>query len=220
MKNFKINQIDYRYVLVDTYKSLNLNEYDLAVLLVIDNILREEPVLVTAELLALKMNIDVKELDNILVSLVNRGFLEYVSISNNSLSLVTSLRPTYNRLQENFVRDIVTSVHLEDSRVKKEEISNIFASFEREMKRTLTPIELEKIREWVSQGIKEEMIIDCLREVMSKSKRVSLRAVDRAIIKRMTSNDREKEGYSAINDKWKQDIENTIDIANTKWTDE
>ncbi|MDD6302467.1 MAG: DnaD domain protein [Bacillales bacterium] len=220
MKNFKINQIDYRYVLVDTYKSLNLNEYDLAVLLVIDNILREEPVLVTAELLALKMNIDVKELDNILVSLVNRGFLEYVSISNNSLSLVTSLRPTYNRLQENFVRGIVTSVHLEDSRVKKEEISNIFASFEREMKRTLTPIELEKIREWVSQGIKEEMIIDCLREVMSKSKRVSLRAVDRAIIKRMTSNDREKEGYSAINDKWKQDIENTIDIANTKWTDE
>ena len=36
----------------------------------------------------------------------------------------------------------------------------------------------------------------------------------------MTSTDVKKEGYSAINDKYRQEIETAIDIVNTKWTDE
>ena len=68
MNKFKINQIDYRYLLVDTYKSLGLNENDLAVLLVVDNILKETPTLVTSEILALKMNLDVNEIHYIIVS--------------------------------------------------------------------------------------------------------------------------------------------------------
>ena len=43
MNKFKINQIDYRYLLVDTYKSLGLNENDLALLLVVDYFLKESP---------------------------------------------------------------------------------------------------------------------------------------------------------------------------------
>ena len=86
MENFKINQIDYRYLLVDTYKSLGLSENDLAILLVVDNILKEEPTLITAEILALKMNLDVKDIDKMLVSLMNRGYLEFTT-GENSTSL-------------------------------------------------------------------------------------------------------------------------------------
>ena len=63
MENFKINQIDYRYLLVDSYKSLGLSEEELALLLVVDNISREKPTLITGELLALKMNLDEKKLE-------------------------------------------------------------------------------------------------------------------------------------------------------------
>ena len=45
-----LKQINYRYILVDSYKNLGLNENDLAVLLVTDNILKEEPMLVTNEI--------------------------------------------------------------------------------------------------------------------------------------------------------------------------
>lgn len=219
MKKITINQIDYRYFLVDTYKSLGLSENDLAVLLVTDNILKEGQVLVTCDLLALKMNIDVKELDNILVSLVNRGFLEYVNKAN-SMSLVTSIEPTYKKIMESIIRDVVTTTHFEDSKKSQEEASNIYGLFEKEMGRTLTPIELQKIREWISQGVSEKMIIDSLREVQSKSKRVSLRAVDKVIIKRLSSNEIEDEGYSVVNESWKQNLQESIDIANTKWTDD
>ena len=219
MNKFQINQIDYRYMLVDTYKSLGLNEYDLAVLLVVDNILKEAPTLVTSELLALKMSIGVKEIDSILVSLMNRGFLEYSNLPNSN-SLVTSLSPTYKKIGDNFVRDLITYTSMEDNEDKKKSISNIYGTFEKELGRSLSPVELEKIREWISQGIKEEVIIDSLHECMTKNKRVTIRSVDKIIIKRLSSKDLKEEGYSAVNEKWRKELEDTIDIANTKWTDE
>lgn len=219
MNKFKINQIDYRYLLVDTYKSLGLNENDLALLLVVDNILKETPQLVTGELLALKMNLDVKELDSILVSLVNRGFLEYSNLENSN-TLVTSIAPTYKKLSENFIRDLITYNALEDNDNRKKSISNIYGTFEKELGRSLSPVELEKVREWISQGIEESMIIDSLHECMTKNKRVTIRSIDKIIVKRLSSKDLKEEGYSAVNEKWKKELEDTIDIANTKWTDE
>lgn len=219
MNKFQINQIDYRYMLVDTYKSLGLNEYDLAVLLVVDNILKEQPTLVTSELLALKMNIDIKELDSILVSLLNRGFLEYSNLPN-SHTLVTSLAPTYKKISDNFVKELITFASLEDNKKQQELMTNIYGTFERELGRSLSPVELEKIREWISQGLSEELIIDSLHECMTKSKKVTIRAIDKVIIKRLSSKDLKEEGYSAVNDKWRKELEETIDIANTKWTDE
>lgn len=219
MNKFKINQLDYRYLLVDTYKSLGLNEYDLAVLLVVDNINKESPTLITSEILALKMNLGVKELDSILVSLVNRGFLEYSNIPNTN-TLITSIEPTYKKLSENFVRDLITYNAIEENDNQKHSITNIYGTFEKELGRSLSPVEIEKIREWVSQGIKEEVIIDSLHECMTKNKRVTIRSIDKIIIKRLSSKDLKEEGYSAVNDKWKKELEDTIDIANTKWTDD
>lgn len=219
MNKFQINQIDYRYMLVDTYKALGLNEYDLAVLLVVDNILKEAPTLVTSELLALKMSIGVKELDSILVSLMNRGFLEYSNLPNSN-SLVTSLTPTYKKISDNFIRDLITYASIEDNEDKKQSISNIYGTFEKELGRSLSPVELEKIREWISQGVKEEVIIDSLHECMTKNKRVTIRSIDKIIIKRLSSKDLKEEGYSAVNEKWRKELEDTIDIANTKWTDD
>ena len=72
----------------------------------------------------------------------------------------------------------------------------------------------------VTQGVKEEVIIDSLHECMTKNKKVTIRSIDKIIIKRLSSKDLKEEGYSAVNEKWKKELEDTIDIANTKWTDE
>ena len=219
MENFKIHQIDYRYILVDTYKSLGLNEKELALLLVVDNILKEEPTLITAEILALKMNLDVREIDNMLVSLMNRGFLEYSEFGETH-NLVTSINPTYRRLAENFSREVITSATLSENKQKQVEVSNIFQKMEKELGRSLSPTELDRVRDWIDRGYSEQTIIDSIHECQSKSKRVSINAIDRIILKRMTSNDVKKEGYSAINEKYYQDIDSAIDIADTKWADD
>lgn len=217
MDKFNINYLDYRSLLIDNYKSLGLNEYDLAILLLVDNILKEQVTLVTSDMLALKMNLDVKQIDASLASLLTRGFLEYVSNEN---SITTSIKPTYKRLKDNFIKELVINNSLEDNKTKMDELTNIFGTFEKELGRSLTPIEIEKIREWVSQDVKEDLIIDALHECQNKSKRVTLKGVDKIIIKRLTMNDIEKEGYSSISESNKNDLQKTIDIAATRWTDD
>ena len=185
----------------------------------VDNISREKPTLITGELLALKMNLDEKKLDNLLVSLMQRGFLEYTNLENDS-NLITSLNPTYVRLRDNFVKELITSFSVEESEKKKNEVENIYGIFEKELGRSLSPFEIDKIKEWIDMGVKDEVIIDSLRECLSKNKRVTFSKIDKVIIKRLTSKDVSKEGFSAVSDKYRKDIEETIEIADTKWLDD
>lgn len=217
MNELILEQIDYRYILVDSYKSLGLSEYDLTVLLVIDNILKKESVLITAELLALKMNIDVSSLDSILVSLTSRGFIEYETINN---TLKTSIKPTYNKIIDLFKKEVVRLEVSKNNKELEDEVSNIFLVIQKELGRTLSPLEAEKIREWIAQGIKEEIIINCLHECLTKRKKVTINQLDRQIMKYLSSRDIEKEGYSSVNEKWKKDLEETIKIANVRWSDD
>ena len=62
------------------------------------------------------------------------------------------------------------------------------------------------------------MIINALKEAVSKNKK-SLRSIDKILLAWQTRDDMEKEGYSAVSEKWNKDIEETIKIAKTKWID-
>ena len=161
MNELSIEQIDYRYLLVDNYKSLGLNEYDLAVILLVDNILKKENVLITPELLALKMNLSVKEIDTLLTSLSSRGFIEYVPLNN---TLVTSLKPLYDKIIALFKEDILRIHEDNSNREMKEELSNVYLLVQKELERSLSPIEFEKVRDWISQGIKENIILEFIHE--------------------------------------------------------
>ena len=217
MNELSIEQIDYRYLLVDNYKSLGLNEYDLAVILLVDNILKKENVLITPELLALKMNLSVKEIDTLLTSLSSRGFIEYVPLNN---TLVTSLKPLYDKIIALFKEDILRIHEDNSNREMKEELSNVYLLVQKELERSLSPIEFEKVRDWISQGIKENIILECIHECQNKHKKVTINQIDKAILKYLSSRDIEKEGYSSVNERWKKDLEDTSKIANVKWTSE
>lgn len=216
MNELKIEHIDYRLILVDNYKSLGLSEYDLCALLSIDNILKQEKTLITADLLALKMNLSLKEIDAILVSLTSRGFLDYESENGK---VITSLKPTYNKLLVMFQNELVRIVQGNKNKEVKEELSNVYLLMQNELGRNLSPLEIEKVRDWISQDIKEEVIVSCIHECQHKSKRVTINQIDKTISKYLSSRDIEKEGYSAVNEKWKKDIEDTIRIVKGNWDD-
>ena len=217
MNELRLEQIDYRYILVDNYKSLGLNEYELATVLSIDNILKKEKILITAELLALKMSLSVDSIDTILVSLSTRGFIEYLPYNN---TLVTSLEPTFKKIITLFKNDLIRMVDDEVKFSVNDQINNLYLVVQKEIGRTLSPIEMEKVRDWIKQGISQEVVIDCIHQCQLKSKRITINSGDKAITKYVSSRDIEKEGYSNVNEKWKKDIEDTIKIANVKWTSE
>jgi DNA replication protein DnaD len=212
-----LKQINYRYILVDSYKNLGLNENDLAVLLVTDNILKEEPMLVTNEILALKMTLSVDDIDVILSSLIKRGFITYDHLDK---SIVTSMKPTYDKIEKMFLDNLLQRTLDQKDTAKVEEERNIFLTLQKELGRSLSPAEIEKVRDWVNDNIDKEVIITCLHECQARLKRVTINALDKQIQKYLSSRDIEKEGYSAVNEKCKKDIARAIDIANVKWTND
>lgn len=205
--------IDFRYLLLENYKKMKLNEQELATLFMIDHLISQGNPLVTQDLLSLKMTLDVQTIDKILAALLTKGFIAFVSQDNKT---ITTLEPLKNVL----FREFQLSLTKENSDKNKKEINdqleNIYGNFEKLLGRQLSPVEISKIREWVSYGYDDEMIINALKETLAKGKK-SLRSVDKLLLSWSTRDDREFSGVNTIREDWDKNLEETIKIAKTPW---
>ncbi len=216
MENSVLDAIDFRYLLLENYKKFGINEKQLAVIFVIDHLLRQKNTLVTTDLLALKMSLPVSEIDQILVELLNKNILEF---DNTGSQMKTTIEPLKKRLYREFQIALIKDHEALNSSEIAGQIQNIYQVFEKEFGRTLSPLEFSRIREWVSYGYTDEVIINALHEAFKNNKK-SIRSIDKILLKWATREDVSKEGYSALNEQWNKDIEKTIAIAQTKWVDE
>ena len=207
--------IDFRYLLLENYKKLKMSENELATILVMDQLISQGNKFVTVDLLSLKMSLDVKEIDDIFAKLLTRGYIVLKTVGKKT---ITSLDPLKERLYHDF--QISLSNETEEAKKNDEEntVSNIYEKYEELLKRPLSPVETSKIREWVSYGYSDKMIVDALKEALGQGKK-SLRSVDNILLTWSTREDREVEGHSSITSDWDKDLEETIRIAKTPWID-
>ena len=82
--------IDFRFLLLENYKKLKISENQLAIIMMIDHLIEHGDQFVTADLLSLKMSLDIKEIDRLLADLLTRGLMEYTTVNGKT---VTSLNP-------------------------------------------------------------------------------------------------------------------------------
>lgn len=204
--------INFEYTLLEFYKRMNLSESDVMVIFMIKHLLEQKNALITAELLAIKMSLSVEIIDNILVTLLRKKYIAYVE---SDKGLTASLEPLEAKLSELYQEDIKKDQMNKFNEEASRALKNIYEVFEKELGRTLSPVELSLIDEWVNNGISEQACIEALYEALSKRK-TSLKAVDRILLKWQARDDIEKEGHTAINDNWKTDIEKTVNIAKKK----
>ena len=207
--------IDFRYLLLDNYKSLKINEKELAAIFMIDFLTSQGNKFITADLLSLKMSLKVKEIDEILANLLTRGFIEYVTKGKNT---ITTLDPLKKILYREFQVSLTTETVHNNSQQTKEILENIYSKFEHILARPLSPVEISKIREWISYGYSDDLIINALKEAVSKNKR-TLRAVDKILLQWATREEIENEGHSTLSEDWDMNLEETIRIAKTPWLD-
>ena len=165
MEAIKIQQLDYKYILIENYKAFNLSENELVVLLLIDNVEKESPSLITAEQLVLKMNLEEKEIDNILVSLLDRKFISYETYNG---ILITSLNPLKERIVEYIKNSFLNTPTEELLEISESDGRTIFEEFESKLNRSLTPLEIDSIRMWFSEGVSKDVIISALNECAAK----------------------------------------------------
>ena len=214
MSPVQMEALDFRYLLLEYYKKLRLSENDLAVILMIDHLLEQKNTLITPDLLSLRMNLKMNEIDKILVSLINKGFLEYDLTKKVKVSLKPLKKELYKVFQDSLVKEHENSFNEKKAAFLK----NIYEVFEKELGRTLSPLEFSLIGEWVDQGFTDETIINALKEAISKGKK-TLKSVDKILLQWQARDDLEKNGYTTIDDEWDKNMEETLKIIKTKWVD-
>ena len=215
MSNNFVLAINFEYTLMEFYKSLSLSENDVAVIFMVKHLLEQKNTLITADLLAIKMKLTSNEIDLILVNLMKKGYLAY---KQSPKGLITSLEPLEEKLSKMYQMEIAKDESKKFNEENLKALKNIYEVFERELGRTLSPVELSLIDEWVNNGINETDVINALHEAIHK-KKTSLKAVDKILMKWQARKDIEEEGHSAITETWKKGINETIDIAHKKWSD-
>ncbi len=208
--------IDMEYVLLENYKKLGITETELAVIFMIQHLLKQGNTLITQELLALKMTLSIQDIDQVLSHLLSKRLIEFESDNGE---MKTTLKPLEQRLYREF--EVALLKRREESLEKgfDTQVQNIYGVFEKEFGRTLSPAEFQKIREWISLGYEEDVIIDALHEALDANKK-SIRSIDKILLKKTARKDIQKEGYSAISEGWNKDIEKTIQIASEKWVND
>ena len=206
--------VDFRFLLLENYKKLKISENELAVIFMIDHLVSQGNPFITADLLSLKMSLDVKDIDALIADLLTRGLMEYTTLNGRT---VTSLNPLKEKLFSNFALSV--SKESENKKKKEEMLSNIYQSFETELGRTLQPTEVSTIREWVDMGYSDEIIINALKEALAQGKK-SIKSVDKVLLSWAKREELETEGKTTIKNNWNEDLEETIRIAKTPWLDD
>lgn len=205
--------IDFRYLLIENYKKLKINENELATIFVIDHLISQGNPFVTADLLSLKMSLDIKEIDMILAKLITKGLFEYKTVGKQT---VASLEPLKQKLYREFQIFLSKEEEEKSSQRISEELENIYTNYEKLLSRALSPVEISKIHEWVTYGYSDKLIIDALKEAISKGKK-TLRSVDKILLTWSQRDDLESEGHTPLNSEWDKNLEETIRIAKIPW---
>ena len=207
--------LDFQYLLLDNYKKLKLKENEVCVLLMINHLISTNNPFVTADLLSIKMSLDIKTIDSILADLLTRGFIAY---ETNGKRTVTTLNPLKKILFKQFQLNSFKEEDEENNRRVNEQLPNIYAEFEANLNRSLSPIEISRIREWVELGYSDELIINALKEALSRKKK-SFNEIDKILLSWASRDDIENEGHTPIDCDWNKNLEETIRIAKTPWLD-
>ena len=203
--------INWKLLLINYYKNLYLSESEVMVILMIDLCLQRNISFVSPDMLALKMNYSVQEIDKIYASLSSRG---YVLNKNENNKLTTSLDGIKDVLMSQFIMESSKKVS-----VNNENTDNIYSLFENGFGRTLTPFEIDTIRDWIDTGFSIDLIKSALGEAVRNKVR-SIRYVDKILLNYRQQEEMKKEGNTTISEKWRKDINETMNIAKTRWVKE
>lgn len=202
--------IDWKKLLLDYYKNLYLNEEDVMVIFMIDLCISQGTLFVTPDILSLKMNYPMETIDKTFVNLMSRGYVS--NIQDNNKKFITSL----NGIKTVLIHQFFLDNQKEKNKVNNEEQDSIYSLFENEFARPLTAFEIDIIRDWSEQGYTLDKIKYALAEAI-RAKVKSIRYVDKILLNIKQQEERVKEGNTTISNKWRKDIEETMELARATW---
>jgi DNA replication protein len=166
-------------LLFSEYRNLNLNEYELVLLLNILTFLDKGHEFPTPDELSARMTITISECNEMLRRLIQRGFIQITDEYNNEGIRYEkySVEPLWERLIEQFLKNNINHKEMD----KKADETDLYTCFEKEFGRPLSPFECESLAMWMDDDHHDPMIIKAaLREAVMSGK-LNFRYIDRIL---------------------------------------
>ena len=194
-------------ILFNNYRILGINDSEFIVLMLLVSL--GDKVVFNPEEFSRELNISKHEIMKIINDLMERNILSLVIEKNN--------RKTYEYISMDLLYEKLFNI-LIDKKDSEEIDNSVFSIFENELGRTLSPMEYEKIKEWVTSGNSNEMITCALREAV-------LNGVSNFNYIDSILNNWKKKGYKKKEDivKDKESYRNKkekLDVYDTDWLNE
>lgn len=194
-------------ILLNNYKKLNISDSELIVIMVLLSF--GDKITYNPEEFAKEINGDKHQVMNIINNLIHKNIISLeIERVNKKANEYLSLDLLYDKLFNLII----------DKKEEKEIDISIFDTFEKELGRTLSPMEYGQIQEWITSGNSEEMIACALREAVLNGVS-NLRYIDSIL------NDWKKKGYKNKNDVLKdremyRNKKNKVSVYDTDWLNE
>lgn len=206
-----MDAIDWRMILVDNYKKLGLNENELSIILVTNSLIQKGVDFITPDIIALKMTLDFQEIDTCFTNLIKKDILTL----EGSEKLHISIEPLKKKLISIFYDEIKK----ETSNPTNKEQDDIFVLFETEFGRALSQFEVNTIKDWFEQGNTATTIKEALN-VATLAKVKTIRYIDKVLLEWKRREDLAKNGISPLSEKWRKNLEETMEIAKINWMED
>ena len=97
--------------------------------------------------------------------------------------------------------------------------SDIFTTFETELGRTISPLEVQIIREWIQNGMSEELIKEALKEAIINNVR-NLKYVERILYNWRSKGFKTKEDVLKDKKNYKKPVKKVEKIYDYNWLEE
>lgn len=188
----KSNLIDFNKVLLDNYSKVNITESECLVLYHLNNLLKIKSI-IDDDYLTSKMSININEISEIILALVNKGFITIdVKDGVEEFSLDNAMK-ILGYLFENKEQG-------ELSNQTAIEMKKVIATIEQKFSKILTPNEVIVVKKWFYDYKYDPVMINEEIDRIAMRKTASVNMVDRGLFNRTKASSIDEETIKALND--------------------
>lgn len=144
-------------ILFNNYKKLNISDEELIIIMLIISL--GNKIEYNPDIFVKELDMDKHKVMSIISNLISKNIL--------SLEMVKNGRKTWEYISLSLLYDKLLNIVKDISDSDSVKINNsIFSVFENELGKLLSPMQIEKIKEWVITYKNEELILAALREAV------------------------------------------------------
>lgn len=192
------------------YKKLNITEEELIVLIFVINI--GDKIIYNPQMIVDSLSIDKYKVMDILNNLASKNIIN-IKLEKNSRGISEEYIYTdtlYNKL---------FNIIIEEKKEINIDNTDMFTLFEKELGRTLSPMECEIIKEWLSSDYTEELIKEALKEAIYNNVR-NLKYIDRILYTWKNKGLNTKEDVIKDKQNYRKPKEELKDIFDYNWLED